>query len=248
MEILKEKEFSTHYIAGLFTPKDVIRLLEKLLVVSHIGNDEYFLPSILVPSPQSRMVRPSELQIPSFAFYFKKGGPQVGVFCSQVSFLIRDRGWELLREDEEVVEVSRNCITFKVPGKNCPGKLTLIDEIANYIEVRLFMPPTYPKLQEKMQYIRDTLSLAFNAATRVHDFTDEQPEHAFMCPEQSEKCSVEAHPATVDESQTLLTCTIKPSSVFRSLTALHKKWLIPIAPSTGEFKNALLLFYTRLII
>jgi hypothetical protein len=55
-----------------------------------------------------------------------------------------------------------------------------------------------------------------------------------MCPEQSEKCSVEAHPATVDESQTLLTCTIKPSSVFRPLTALHKNWLIPVAPSTGE--------------
>ena len=225
MEILKAEEFSAHYIAGLFTPQEVITLLEKLLVVSHIGNNEYFIPSVLVPSPQSRIVHPSELPIPSFAFYFEKGGPQVGVFCSQVSFLIRDCGWELLREDEEVVEVSRNCITFKVPGKNCPGKLALIDEISNYIEVRLFMPPTYPKLQEKMQHIRDTLSLAFNAATKVHNFTDEQPEHAFMCPEQSEKCSVEAHPATVDECQTLLTCTIKPASVFHPLTDLHKKWL-----------------------
>ena len=212
-------------------------MLEKLLVVSRIGKDEYFIPSVLLPSQRSRMVHPSQQAIPSFAFYFEKGGPQVGVFCSKVSFVIRDCGWELLREDGEVVEVSRNCITFKVPGKNCPGMLSLIDELSNYVEVRLDMPQTYPLLQEKMVYIRDTLSLAFDEACKVHDYTSDQPEHAFMCPEQSERCSVEPHPATVDESQTLVICTIKPFSVYLPLTALHKMWLPPRTPSKSAGKG-----------
>ena len=183
-----------------------------------------------MPSSHLLQSRQSAQAIPSFALYFEKGGPQVGVFCSKVSSLIKDHDWKLYRVDGRVFHVSRNCIIFHVPGKG-PGKLSLIDRISNHIEVRLEDVPTddLSELQEITITIRDTLISAFDKASKTHDSIDEKPEYAFMCPEQSQKCSPEPHPASVNDRKTRLMCTINPS-IHQTLSNLHKMWLSASSP------------------
>ena len=60
-----------------------------------------------------------------------------------------------------------------------------------------------------------------------------KPELSFLCPEQSDECSKMPHLATVDDTCSFLKCSIKPATVYRSLTEDQKMWFN--TQETGEF-------------
>ena len=47
LEMVQDEQFSTHYIPDLFTPADLIKLFEHLLIIATLSSTEYFMPSIL---------------------------------------------------------------------------------------------------------------------------------------------------------------------------------------------------------
>ena len=47
LEMFQDEQFSTHYIQDLFTPADLIKLFEHLLIVAPLSSTEYFMPSFL---------------------------------------------------------------------------------------------------------------------------------------------------------------------------------------------------------
>ena len=47
LEMFEDERFSAHYIPELFTPADLIKLLEHFLIIAPISSTEYFMPSLL---------------------------------------------------------------------------------------------------------------------------------------------------------------------------------------------------------
>ena len=160
----------------------------------------------------------------SFILHFSKRTPMFGVYCCTVSWLISNAGWKLLAEDGELVQVARNSFSFEVP-MGFPGKLTFLDPLSYYLEVILELPASvatdsgtlYPE-------IRGNFFEGIREAMKTLHYDVQEPEVSFLCPEQSDQCSKEPHPATVNDFRTYLKCSLRPV-IGSSLTEEQKMWL-----------------------
>ena len=236
LEILKSPSLSKHYKSELFAAEDLLRVLVSLLIVTEVNTGEYLVPCVLeVSSIYPSPCLPEDTVRSSFIFRFSKKSPMFGIYCCTVSSLISNARWELLTEEGEAVPVARNSFSFKMP-KGLPGKLTFLDPLSSYMEVVLEFPANIaPTLSTTLYHdIRDTFFTAMERAMRTLHYDVRLPELSFLCPEQSSKCSLLAHPATVDDSRSFLTCSLKPASVCHPLTRLQKMWLH--TPNDGELQ------------
>ena len=225
LEMFQDERFSAHYIPDLFTPNELIKLLEHLLIVAPLSNTEsnteYFMPSLL------QMTSPGELTIklsapPSFVapllVHFPAGCAQNGVFCAVVVYLLSECHWEFAKGASECV--SRSCVCFQFP--DAPVSIALVDSFS-FFKVSVEAPhPMYPKVCPK---IREAIFSGVEAAARTLKYNNSKPKPAFLC----SKCSSESppHAATpvinCDENQYLM-CT-KSTSCYESLTEQHSVWL-----------------------
>ena len=237
ISLAKLDTFSKHYRSGLFSPEDLLKILKSVLVVTEVGPSEYLVPCVLevssiYPSPSL----PEGSVRSSFALHFSKKSPMIGIYCCTVSYLTSKAGWKPLTEGGEVVQVARNSITFEAP-RGLPGKLCFLDPLSSYLEVVVELPAIIADVRSAELYreIRDTFFTAIQRAMETLHYKVRTPELSFRCPEQSDRCSERPHLATVDHSQTLLKCSIKPSTVFSLLTQDQKMWLnAQSSPETGE--------------
>ena len=240
LEFLSSPAFSQHYTNKLFGPEEVLKVLISLLVVAKVGVREYIMPCVLevsciYPTPPL----PKGHILASFIVHFSKKSPMFGVYCCTTSSLMSDAGWRLLTEGGEVVQVARNSITFEVP-RGYAGKVTILDLLSSYLEVEVQLPAHVVKKHSARLYpqIRDTFLAAVKKAMATLRYEARVPEVSFLCPEQSETCSLEPHPATVDGSQSSLTCSLRPGSVCHPLTEEQRMWL-PTASGESEWRSCL---------
>ena len=227
LEFLSSPDFSKHYISQLFGPEEVLKALISLLVVAKVGTREYIMPCVLevsciYPTPPL----PEGHVLASFIIHFSKKSPMFGVYCCTTASLMSDAGWRLLTEGGEVAQVARNSITFEVP-RGYAGKVTFMDPLSSYLEVTVQLPVHIATKHSARLYpeIRDIFLAAVEKAMEMLHYEARVPEVSFLCPEQSERCSVEPHVATVDGSQSALTCSLKPGSVCHPLTEEQRMWL-----------------------
>ena len=47
LEMFQDERFSAHYIPGLFTPEDLLKLFKHLLIIAPLSSTDYFMPSLL---------------------------------------------------------------------------------------------------------------------------------------------------------------------------------------------------------
>ena len=47
LEFLSNDRFQKHYVPGLFTPKELVKLFSKLLIIAEFSGSEYFMPALL---------------------------------------------------------------------------------------------------------------------------------------------------------------------------------------------------------
>ena len=129
LEFLSKMEFRRHYIQGLFSPVELLKLFKKLLIVSQITEEEYLMPCLLRVSDEPTPFAPSS-SVPSLLFYFPHS-PLLGVFCALVAYLLSQAKWKLLFDtsSRSPVKVDRNTVQFEVPG-DLPGKITLSDSFS----------------------------------------------------------------------------------------------------------------------
>ena len=249
LEFLGSPDFSKHYINKLFGPEEVLKVLISLLVVAKVGAREYIMPCVLevsciYPTPPV----PDGNVLASFIVHFSKKSPMFGVYCCTTSSLMSDAGWRLLTEGGEVAQVARNSITFEVP-RGYAGKVTILDPLSSYLEVTVQLPVHVAAKHSERLYpdIRDTFLAAVKKAMKTLHYEARVPEVSFLCPEQSERCSVEPHVATVDGSQSSLTCSLSPGSVCHPLTEEQRMWL-PAASGESTLSIRKSLVYISLFI
>ena len=229
--------FKSGYVPDLFKEEHLILVFEHLLIVAKVGKGEYLMSSLLrpedIPHPLPDL---ASLVVPALLYCFGEEGPKLGVYCALLSSLITESNWELLMHDRTPVKLSRNRARFTMPGKR-PGYITITDSISDtYLRVDVTFPPkiSSSKALEICKVvcplIRETVLSGIRKATRRLNYTDSNPEAAFLC---SEHEPTSLHAATISDFG-LLTCTLDPANVCSEVTELHQIWLGGDAPSSSE--------------
>ena len=225
LEVLSQ--FSSHYVPGLFMQQQLVLLLKYLRVIAEVGEGKYLVPCILkvtaIPHPLPHSAGPS---ISALLFYFGPNGPKLGVYCCLLASLITEAKWELLTENDRPVQVSRNQVQFRLPGKD-PGAITITDSLSTSFHISINFPEdmdTDEALQicnKNCPNIRETILSSVQKVSHKLNYNNSIPEIAFPC---SKHLSDDIHPATIS-SAGFFTCTINPASVYSRLTEQHQIWL-----------------------
>ena len=96
------EEFKEHYVEGLFTARDFLILLEKLMVISRLPNDEYFFPAILNMTSEDTIKEFLEsckrTKIAALVVEFPTGWAPPGVYCCSVCHLQSHSGWQVVKK------------------------------------------------------------------------------------------------------------------------------------------------------
>ena len=217
VKLLKEKRFSKHYREGLFEAKHFLDLLKGMLLAASLGNDEYFMPSLLHDlKPEDIMKKRVLAQghpAPMSIRYVNTWLP-VGLVPSLVADLQNHRKWE-----PKLKCMYHNCMQFKLPGGKT-GSITLIDSI-EFLEIHLnakskdVVEKICPKIRAN---ILDSLQ---EAHISLH-CGEAEVEEGFLC---SGECGEEAvHFAALDDEEEMWTCSLD-SDTGSDLCDGHTVWL-----------------------
>ena len=225
LELLSKQEFSRHYVQGLFSPVELLKLFKKLLIVSPITEEEYLMPCLLRVTQEPTVLAPSS-SVPSLLFYFPHS-PLLGVFCALVAYLLSHAKWKLLFDasSRSPVKVDRNTVQFEVPG-SLPGKITLSDSFSTYFQVSIQLPEKAPRAlcSKVCPQIRETILAGLRKASSALHYNNCVPRDAFLCLEHSTSDTAIAHASVVDSTRTLMTCTLNPDKECSTLTEEHLVW------------------------
>ena len=258
------KKFRRHYVSDLFSPSDLISILEHQLIIAHISEGKYFMPSLLLDLPGEQLkrhrVEPSSPAAP-FVIYFPGGLAPCGVFCALVSSLLSPLNplhWQLLPSPTNLVRpacVARNCIEFKLPDGY---PVALIDSYTHY-EVHVFAPDAV--CSKVCPQIRATIFQNLDPAAKAHHYCNLNPTPAFLCEFPEVHVEEESTPAPLTWWQRLLsgqptekavppphianfstsngnlwTCSRNPRKAHGELKERHMIWL-RAADSSSKFSN-----------
>ena len=225
LELLSKKGFRRHYVQGLFSPVELLKLFKKLLIVSEISEEEYLMPCLLRVTQEPTPFAPSS-SVPSLLFYFPHS-PLLGVFCALVAYLLSQAKWKLLFDasSRSPVKVDRNTVHFEVPD-GLPGKVILSDSFSTYFQVSIHLPKGAPATLCSMvcPQIRETIVTGIRRASNALHYNNSVPKDAFLCCEHTTFRTVKPHASVVDSSRTLMTCTLNPAKFCSTLTEEHLVW------------------------
>ena len=217
VDMFEDERFSAHYIPDLFTPADLIKLFDHLLIAAPLSTTEYFMPSLLEmisPEEVRKQLPPPSTCAAPLLVHFPAGCAQNGVYCALVVHLLSKCHWNVACGLEGTpLCVSRSCIYFQLPDKTVC--VALVDSFA-FFEVHVKAPETkYPNI---CPMIREAIFSGLKAAADVLRYNNSTPVPAFLC-----KCSSPPHTATPDDGY--LVCT--KCTEYGPLTPQHSIWLDP---------------------
>ena len=197
-DFLSQDRFKKHYVPGIFTPVELTELFRKLLIFADLEDDQYFMPSLLESLSsvdlQPHRVSPSAAALSPLVLLFPNGGPQLGVFCYLIAYLLSSENmfpvaWKIKKTTGGVpLCLKRNCVTFLIPGM--PGSVSLIDSF-HHLEVHVTVPrrignkPALIKISSSI--IHSAVFCGLSLANEKLGYNDMQPEVGIACPCQKEE-------------------------------------------------------------
>ena len=225
LDFLSQEEFQKHYVPGLFSPADLIKLFRKLFIFADFNDVEFFVPALLdileEDEVNSHRVSLSSL-LPPLVVEFPHKAPLLGVFCALTCFLLSERNcfpapWCL--STSYVLKPTclfRNCIQFEIP--RYPGSIVII-ESSNRFECHVFLPRVaFVRYSKKLcSLITRALDKGLQEANTALGYSSSQYSTTLLCP-----CGEgRAHSATVGDG--LWICTAS-SERCAELTPNQKIW------------------------
>ena len=238
IKFLEEKRFTTHYREGLFEAKHFLQLLKGMLLAASLGNDEYFMPSLLpdlkLDQVAKKRVPESGCPAPMTIRYLEKWLP-VGLVPSLVAELQNSHGWKPLEGKGKPVCMYHNCMEFELPGGK-PGSVVLIDSIA-FLEIHLHLSTkTAYKIATKVcPKIRKMILAGIEEAHMSLHSGPAEVEEGFLC---NSECGLKtAHIATLDDEGEMWTCS-RECRVGDDLCDRHTVWF-ENASGKNSYNNGL---------
>ena len=217
-KLLHDKAFSGHYDQDLFTPSDLLKLLEALRIVGKVNTTdvipEYVMPSLLFELKPDDLDKhrcnPTTSPAAPLLVHFPDEWPTSGVFCSFLtSLLSAPCEWEvMIDERNRPTCLYRNCLEFQHP--EMLGKITLIDSFDHgYFEVHVHAP-----LEECKKFCPEIRQTLFTVLPPKAP----KAELAYFCPNLgSACCSSSLHLARILPQRQCWRCSEKPGEVYGSL-------------------------------
>ncbi len=184
------EHFSKHYVKGLFSPPDLLKIFMNHLILTPCSptdseidftsrTAQYFMPSLLDMLPQDKLMeyRVVSVLASPLLLRFPNGWPRAGMFCCLQVYLIRQLGWKLLLIRGKPKLIAQNCVMLSPPGSSC--QVTLIDSFS-YIEVHVeggkdVCSAMCPK-------IRNQIVTGIRASCQTLQYSEEQLQLSFFCP------------------------------------------------------------------
>ena len=214
-------QFKSHFIPGLFTATELVKLFRELLLLADLNDHEFFMPSLLQKLDWEEVnhhrVSVSSAIAPLVIEFHD--GPLLAMFCSLITFLLSDqnyhpRPWKLLLTHGVPKCVFRNCVQFSIPGY--PGCVSLIDTFS-FFEAHTHAPADlHPQL---CPIIRAAIFKGLERASTIIGYNS-WPIHALICP-----CTHgNRHSAILSDTKHHWICS-KDSTMYGSLEESHTVWL-----------------------
>ena len=207
-----------------FTPEDMLKLLEELLICFRMNPGEFLMPCLLSTQASSpRIESPTANPMLQFSMmlHFPKGIARIGIYCSTICKPISGEGWK----HYQYSKVSRNI--FCLTHHDVFGVACVQDYYDSFFQVTFHFPSDaklYPKiLPDTCVALRDTVKKVIKEVTRALCYHPDEPELAFEC-EEHHTASRSLHPARYIEDCPSLLCT-KDSRISTALTEEHTLWL-----------------------
>ena len=220
------EKFPGQYVEGVFSPADMMKLFEKLFIVSEVNQGEYLMPCVLPTDPQPSCNPECETQsVPPMVLHFTRGVPRYGVYCSTICHVMTESKWKLVKDPKtgKPFHLSRNSVHFSIPGYR--GEVTINDVLDSFFLVSVHVPCDTKSYFQTVSHmcleVRGTLLKAIDVATDKLNYTPDSPEVAFLCEQHKD---LPLHPATVSKMGDELLCT-KDHVEGGTLTNQHKVWL-----------------------
>ena len=234
LDLLKEEQFSAHYIPNLFGPEQLLLVLEKLLLVAKVSDEDYLMPCLLPHAEGERIAQSPSSSVSPLLVHFP-GGPRLGVFCHLLAYLLKEAKWELVYEDRKPMLVNRNSVAFALPDLPC--QVTLSDPFLSHFHVSVSsdfseeFPSACPQIREKI--LAGIVQVCANLG-----YSDCVPVDAFSCSAEGSCRRSSPHPATVmpGSSRKFLTCTLNKGTQTR-ISKQELVWFptaVNSAPSRGK--------------
>ena len=212
-------EYDSH-----FTPIDMLKLLEKLLIVFERIPEEFLMPCLLSVETSKKMIKcqsTNPMRHIPMMLHFPRGTARIGIFCSTICKLISSKEWK----HYEHSNVARNCFYFTHP--HGLGIVCLQDFYDSFFQVTLHFPSD-PELYHKVLpftclAIRDTVKEVISGVTEAFHYIPDEPVLAFECVvKHKAKYSIHAAEYIMGVGNYLL-CTREPS-IHGKVTDDHRLW------------------------
>ena len=174
-------KFSSNYKEGLFTPQDLLKLLEHVQAIAMIGGGEYLMPALLPHLNNEKLqqylhdttpliIRPMQGCIPS------------GLFCCFSAHLLSPTNpshWKVCMEGDKPLCLFHNCVSFLTNGT---AEIVTIVNKSSYIQIHVD-EPSMEVCKEVKKYVHSCIK----NACRMLKYHDVQFLNAFMC--EGSRCS-----------------------------------------------------------
>ena len=165
------RKFPKHYKAGLFTPRDLVKLLVSRGAIAMIRDGEYLMPALL-PHLDSTQESKNLERGASLMIRFPHGYIPNGLFCCLVALLLSS-SWKVCMDSGKPLCLYRNCI--RLGHQDSADIVTLVD-MFSYIEVHVDEASS-----EVCREIRGLVHSGIKSACSVLKYRDVQFKDAFMC-------------------------------------------------------------------
>ena len=223
LDFLSQEEFQKHYVPGLFSPADLIKLFRKLFIFADFNDVEFFVPALLDVLEEDEMdshrVSLSSL-LPPLVVKFPHKAPLLGVFCALTCFLLSERNcfpapWCLSTSDVlKPTCLFRNCIKFTIADH--PGSVVMIESL-NRFEYHVSLPIVCSS-KSLCSFIMRALDKGLQEANTALGYSSSQYSTTLLCP-----CGEgRTHSATVGDGYWMCSAS---SERCGELTPNQKIWL-----------------------
>ena len=233
LEFLQQQCFQNHYLPGVFSPVELVKLFKKLLIFAEMRDGKLFMPALLRVLEDDKVCEcrvAGDSPAAALALDFPLGGPRHGTYCTLTCFLVSHNNqfpcaWEVVLQPHSNVPVClyRNCIRFSVP--DFPGSVTLIDTFTHF-EVHVSCKDSEVCI-ELCHLVRQAILTGVKTATHTLGYKNCTPSQAVVCP-----CEVgTAHVATVGRG--LWICK-QDKEKYGKLSANQLVWEESVSRKKGE--------------
>ena len=234
------EHFDIHYVEGLFSAADLLKIFTKLLILTPIPlatkpqvttestapPAQYLMPSLLRMLPVDKLEQhcvPLNSSPPPLLIRFPNGWPRAGVFCCLQVYLIQQLHWKLVMNKRKPNLIAQNCVMLCPPESSC--HVILIDSFA-YIEVHL---KAEHSLREENCYIAcESITQAIYESCKVLHYSHDKLQLAFFCTACTDSKSTstlpQPHHAELLQQECRLKCTLNETVSIKAGNE-HMMWI-----------------------